>query len=86
MVGMDAPKVTLRKMTATEYEQATRNREAEGARALAEFLPVAEAWQRSRQGTAHFLPDGPDTAGHHLVVAENASGEVVGNAWIGPDP
>ncbi|WP_280424813.1 GNAT family N-acetyltransferase [Nocardia carnea] len=83
---MDAPKVTLRKMTETEYEHATRHREAEGARALAEFMPEAEAWKRSRQGTAHFLPDGPDTTGHHLVVAENESGEVVGNAWIGPDP
>ncbi|MFI1459902.1 GNAT family N-acetyltransferase [Nocardia carnea] len=73
-------------MTEAEYEQATRHREAEGARALAEFMPEAEAWKRSRQGTAHFLPDGPDTAGHHLVVTENESGEVVGNAWIGPDP
>ncbi|GGW43568.1 hypothetical protein [Streptomyces caelestis] len=24
---------------------------------------------------------GLDTTGHHLVVAENGSGEVVGNAW-----
>lgn len=80
------PEVTLRTMTPTEYEQATHHREAEGARALAEFMPEEQAWQRSRQGTAHFLPDGPDTAGHHLVVAENAVGEVVGNAWIGPDP
>lgn len=73
-------------MTEAEYEDATRHREAEGARALAELMPEEEAWKRSRQGTAHFLPDGPDTAGHHLVVAENESGEVVGNAWIGPDP
>lgn len=76
----------MRKMTETEYEQATRHREAEGARELSRFMPEEEAWNRSRQGTAHFLPDGRDTPGHHLVVAENESGEVVGNAWIGPDP
>jgi GNAT superfamily N-acetyltransferase len=44
------------------------------------------AWERVRNGTAKFLPDGPDTDGHHLMAAENAEGEVVGNAWIGPDP
>ncbi|WP_433490816.1 GNAT family N-acetyltransferase [Nocardia grenadensis] len=83
---MKGPKMILRKMTETEYEQATRHREAEGARELSKFMPEEEAWNRSRQGTAHFLPDGRDTPGHHLVVAENEFGEVVGNAWIGPDP
>ncbi|NEW46158.1 GNAT family N-acetyltransferase [Nocardia cyriacigeorgica] len=78
--------VILRRMTEAEYEQATRHREAEGARELSKFMSEAQAWERSRQGTAQFLPDGRDTAGHHLVVAENESGEVVGDAWIGPDP
>lgn len=86
MVAMDESKVTLRKMTEAEYEQATRHREAEGARELGRFMPEEEAWTRSRQGTAHFLPAGRDTEGHHLVVAENAAGEVVGSAWLGPDP
>ncbi|WP_459545641.1 GNAT family N-acetyltransferase [Nocardia sp. X0981] len=83
---MDIPKVTLRKMTEAEYEQATRHREAEGARELGRFMPADEAWKRARQGTAHFLPAGRDTEGHHLVVAENEDGEVVGDAWVGPDP
>ncbi|MGV9347077.1 N-acetyltransferase family protein [Streptomyces spiralis] len=83
---MDAQKVTLRRMTPSEYDAATEHREAETARELSKFMPQEPARERARQGTARFLPDGLDTAGHHLVVAENGSGEVVGNAWIGPDP
>lgn len=83
---MDARTVTLRKMTPEEYDAATGHREAESVRALSEFMPEELARERVRQGTARFLPDGLDTAGHHLVVAQNGSGEVVGNAWIGPDP
>ncbi|MEU1075149.1 MULTISPECIES: GNAT family N-acetyltransferase [unclassified Streptomyces] len=83
---MDAPKVTLRKMTPSEYEAATEHREAETARELGKFMPAELARERAHRGTAQFLPDGCDTAGHHLVVAENAAGQVVGDAWIGPDP
>lgn len=83
---MVAPKVILRKMTETEYEQATRHREVEGIRELAKLIPEDEAVKRVLAGTAHFLPQGRDTAGHHLVVAENEAGEVVGDAWVGPDP
>ena len=83
---MDAQQVNLRPMTAAEYEQATRHREAETAHELGRFMPADQARARAREGTAHFLPDGRDTEGHHLVVAENDAGEAVGNAWIGPDP
>ncbi|MBL1102455.1 GNAT family N-acetyltransferase [Streptomyces coffeae] len=83
---MDAQKVTLRKMTPSEYDVATERREAETARELGRFMPQELARERARQGTAQFLPDGLETAGHHLVAAENGSGQVVGNAWIGPDP
>ncbi|MFF1482943.1 GNAT family N-acetyltransferase [Streptomyces sp. NPDC058301] len=83
---MDARNVTLRKMTPSEYDAATEHREAETARELGKFMPAELARERAQRGTAQFLPDGRDTAGHHLVVAENGSGEVVGNAWIGPDP
>ncbi|MFF0018432.1 GNAT family N-acetyltransferase [Streptomyces sp. NPDC005374] len=83
---MDAQKVTLRQMTLSEYDVATDHREAETTRELSKFMPEDLARERAQQGTAQFLPDGPDTADHHLVVAENSSGEVVGNAWIGPDP
>ncbi|MFF4019519.1 GNAT family N-acetyltransferase [Streptomyces sp. NPDC001843] len=83
---MGKQKVTLRKMTPTEYAAATEHREAESVRELSKLMPEELARERVRQGTARFLPDGLDTARHHLVVAEDASGEVVGNAWIGPDP
>ncbi|WP_280482117.1 GNAT family N-acetyltransferase [Nocardia cyriacigeorgica] len=83
---MGKPAVILRKMTETEYRHATEYREAEGIRALARFMDEDEARKRVAQGTAHFLPDGRDTEGHHLLVAENETGDVVGNAWVGPDP
>ena len=83
---MDAQQVTLRKMTPTEYHGATEHRESESVRVLGKFMPEELARERVRRGTARFLPDGLDTAGHHLLVAENGSGEAVGNAWIGPDP
>ncbi|MGW1253989.1 GNAT family N-acetyltransferase [Streptomyces sp. NPDC002513] len=83
---MDAQKVTLRKMTPSEYDVATEHREAETARELGKFMPQELARERAHQGTVRFLPDGLESSGHHLVVAENGEGEVVGNAWIGPDP
>ncbi|MDT0465141.1 GNAT family N-acetyltransferase [Streptomyces gibsoniae] len=82
---MDAQKVTLRKMTPPEYEAATERREAESVRELSKLMSEELARERVHQGTAQFLPDGLETAGHHLVVAEIGSGEAVGNAWIGPD-
>lgn len=83
---MRAQQVTLRKMTAAEYRAATEHRESESIRVLSRLIPEDLARERVRKGTARFLPDGLDTAGHHLLSAENGSGEVVGNAWIGPDP
>ena len=49
-------------------------------------MPEELARERVRGGTARFLPDGLDTTGHHLLTAENESGEAVGNAWVGADP
>ncbi|MFJ4188469.1 GNAT family N-acetyltransferase [Kitasatospora sp. NPDC089509] len=83
---MDDRSVTLRRMTEAEYRSATEVREAETTAELARLMPEELARERSRAGTATFLPQGRATAGHHLVVAENAAGEVVGSAWIGPDP
>ena len=84
--GMSVQKVTLRPMTPAEYAAATEHREAESLRALSRLMPEELARERVRRGTARFLPDGLATAGHHLLTAENESGEAVGNAWIGPDP
>ncbi|MFE9421394.1 GNAT family N-acetyltransferase [Kitasatospora sp. NPDC006697] len=84
---MTTRNVTLRQMTSAEYAVATEQREAETARVLGQVMSEAQAWERTRKGTAQFLPDGLGTARHHLVAAEDAeSGEVVGFAWIGPDP
>jgi GNAT superfamily N-acetyltransferase len=83
---MDAQQVTLRKMTPKEYDDATRHREAESVRVLSRLMPEDLARERVLQGTARFLPDGLETAGHHLLTAENGSGQAVGNAWVGPDP
>ncbi|MGW4695881.1 N-acetyltransferase family protein [Kitasatospora cineracea] len=83
---METRQVTLRKMTPAEYAAATERREAETARELGRFMDAESAWERAREGTAQFLPDGLDTDRHHLVAAENRAGEVVGDAWIGPDP
>lgn len=83
---MDASKVTLRPMTPSEYEAATRHREAAVVLELAKRMPEELARERVRRGTAQYLPDGLGTADHHLLSAVNESGEVVGTAWIGPDP
>jgi GNAT superfamily N-acetyltransferase len=73
-------------MTPEEYQAATEHREAESVRELSRLMPEELARERVRAGTARFLPDGLDTAGHHLLTAENAAGQAVGNAWVGPDP
>ncbi|MFE0465343.1 GNAT family N-acetyltransferase [Kitasatospora sp. NPDC058965] len=83
---MTVRRVTLRKMTAAEYRAATEHREAESVRVLSRLMPADLARERVRLGTARFLPDGLDTAGHHLLTAENDSGAPVGHVWVGPDP
>ncbi|MFD8595652.1 hypothetical protein ACFV1L_11670 [Kitasatospora sp. NPDC059646] len=78
---MDHRTLHLRRLTPAEYETATERREVETARELAAFLPAELARERAREGTAHFLLDGRETSGHHLVVAEDAAGRAVGDAW-----
>ena len=83
---MAEERVTLRKMTPAGYEAAADHREAESIRALSRLMSEDEARAAARRGAAKFLPDGLDTAGQHLLAAENEAGQVVGNAWVGPDP
>jgi GNAT superfamily N-acetyltransferase len=83
---MTEQRVTLRTMTAAEYQAATEHREAESVRVLSRTMPEELARERVAAGTARFLPDGLETAGHHLLTAENDQGEAVGNTWVGPDP
>lgn len=86
MTAHQATTVSLRKMTEAEYAAATELREAESVRVLSKVMPEEPARERVRRGTARFLPDGLDTADHHLLTAENEAGEAVGHVWIGPDP
>ena len=83
---MTTQHVTLRKMTPAEYDAAADHREAESIRVLSRLMPEDAAREAVRRGTARFLPDGLDTAGQHLLAAENEAGQVVGNAWVGPEP
>jgi ribosomal protein S18 acetylase RimI-like enzyme len=72
-------------MTPEEFRVATERREAESVRVLSRLMPEQLARERVRRGTETLLPDGLGTAGHHLLTAQNAAGEAVGNAWVGPD-
>ncbi|WP_431952266.1 GNAT family N-acetyltransferase [Nocardia lijiangensis] len=83
---MDPHHVTLRKMTSAQFRAATRHREIESVRELAKFMSEDLAREKVRAGAELYLPDGPDTEGHQLLVAESAAGETVGDLWIGPDP
>ena len=73
-------------MTIQEYDAYTSDREAETIRKLSATMLEAEARAGTARGTAHFLPEGLDTKGHYLVIAEDADGCPVGHAWIGPNP
>lgn len=86
MYFVNAQPITVRAMTAAEYEVATRRREREGVDALVEFMPDEQAWQRVQEGTAFYLPNGPATERHHLLVAEDEADVAVGDVWLGPDP
>ncbi|MEY9931708.1 GNAT superfamily N-acetyltransferase [Catenulispora sp. GP43] len=83
---MAEQQITLRTMTTTEYRAATEHREAESVRVLSRTMPEELARERVAGGTARFLPDGLQTPGHHLLTAEDDSGQAVGTAWVGPDP
>ncbi|HET9168372.1 MAG TPA: hypothetical protein VFN97_03015 [Actinospica sp.] len=54
-------RVTVRRMTAEEYRDATEHRKAESVRVLSRLMPEELAVERVRRGTARFLPDGLDT-------------------------
>lgn len=62
-------------MTPAEYRAATEHREAVSLRVLSRLVPEQLAWERVQRGTARFLPDGPETAGHQLLTADNEAGQ-----------
>jgi GNAT superfamily N-acetyltransferase len=83
MAGMEEPRIHLRDMRSDEYPAYTAERERDAAESLSATMPYEQGLAEARQGTARFLPDGLATAGHRLLVACDADGEVVGHAWLG---
>jgi ribosomal protein S18 acetylase RimI-like enzyme len=80
---MNPPVVTLRDMRQDEYDAYMAQLGIEYAESLAASLPLDAAKEKARQDRAQFLPQGLATERHHLLVAENAAGHVVGSVWIG---
>jgi ribosomal protein S18 acetylase RimI-like enzyme len=72
-------------MRQEEYEDYAARRDRGYVRSLAETMPVEAAEEKARQDSARFLPQGLATERHHILVAENADGQVVGYAWVGLD-
>jgi ribosomal protein S18 acetylase RimI-like enzyme len=83
---MDRPHVTLRAMTEDEYRSYVDQVQAAVVEELVATMPEDEARARAAGGIAHYLPGGVTTPHHTLVIAEDAAGTPVGNAWVGPDP
>lgn len=83
---MDRPRVTLREMTSDEYRSYVDEVQAVVVRELVASMPEDEARAKAAGGIAQYLPGGVATPDHTLVIAEDAAGTPVGNAWIGPDP
>jgi GNAT superfamily N-acetyltransferase len=83
---MDRPRVTLREMTEDEYRSYVDDVQAAVVRELVATMSDEEARATAAGGIAQYLPQGVATPLHTLLIAEDAAGEPVGNAWVGPDP
>jgi ribosomal protein S18 acetylase RimI-like enzyme len=83
---MERPRVTLREMTADEYSSYVDEVQTAVVRELVATMPEDEARATAAGGIAQYLPQGVATPRHTLVIAEDAAGTPVGNAWVGPDP
>jgi ribosomal protein S18 acetylase RimI-like enzyme len=83
---MDQPRVTLRAMSADEYRSYVDQVQAAVVRELVATMTEEEARATAAGGIARYLPEGVATPHHTLVIAEDAAGTAVGNAWVGPDP
>lgn len=82
---MGAVSVTVRDMREDEYQAYAAARDAEYIASLSGALPPAVAREKARQDRARFLPQGLATARHRLLVVEDATGRMVGTAWLGLD-
>jgi ribosomal protein S18 acetylase RimI-like enzyme len=78
------PELRVRKMTAIEFAR-FRDRaikEYAASHVRAGDWPAETAAESAAKETDDLLPDGVDTAGMLLLVAERANGDVVGSVWI----
>ena len=78
--------MTLREMTVDEYRSYVEQVQAAVVRELVATMPEEEARAMAAGGVAQYLPEGVATPHHTLMIAEDAAGAPVGNAWVGPDP
>lgn len=78
------PAVTLRPMTAEEFAAYRHACVVSYAEQMVQMggRDEASALEHSERDLADLLPDGLDTAGQHLLVAEDA-GTRVGLVWVG---
>jgi ribosomal protein S18 acetylase RimI-like enzyme len=83
---MEPPRVTLREMTQDEYRSYVDEVQAAVVRELVATMREEEARAMAAGGITQYLPEGVATPHHTLVIAEDAAGNPVGNAWVGPDP
>ena len=77
--------IALRPMTQEEYEPYMRFLREDYARERAKSsdTPIEEERIESDRQIANLLPDGLQSAGHHLwSVVEAVDGEVVGTLWV----
>ncbi len=80
------PPVSLRPMTSLEYATYSNDVQSEVVRELRATMSEQDARAHAARGVAQHLPEGLATPHHRLLIAEDAAGTPIGNAWIGPDP
>ena len=83
----DMTTVTVRTMTASEYDAWQRQIAEEYAQeqVAAGRWPEEGAVQRALDENARLLPDGPDTARMLVLSGVDADGKPIGRAWVGLD-
>lgn len=79
---MSGATVWLREMTEEEFDVYWARHGVEYVQSLSANLPPEAARAKAEQDRSRLLPDGLDTDGQRLLVAEDPSSEVVGHAWL----
>ena len=75
--------VTLRPMRPEEFDAYMAGRDHDYVQALSAHMSPEAARQKAAAERRRFLPQGLDSEGHRLLLAENTEGEVVGALWLG---